>query len=139
MMGFNLNDLFNLYYRQFDLMTIINIGIDLIKTIEILHEKGFIHRDLKPDNLVFGCLCLENIKFKNNIGIIDFRNSKSLYNKKSSIIFSYNYMLRGNKAFSSNNALMDMDTTFNDDIESIFLFTYTYSQWQLSLETSKKV
>ena len=65
MMSFNLNDLFKLCERQFDLMTIINIGIDLIKTIEILHEKGFIHRDLKTDNLVFGCLCLENIKFKN--------------------------------------------------------------------------
>ena len=113
MMSFNLNDLFNLCIRQFDLMTVINIGIDLIKTIKILYEKDFIHWDLKPDNLVFGCLCQENIKFKNIIGIIDFGNSKFLYNKKGSIIFSNNYMLRGNKAFSSNNALMDMDTTFN--------------------------
>ena len=66
MMGFNLNDLFKLCDRNFDLITVINIGIDLIKNIKILHDKGFIHRDLKPDNLVFGCLCPENIKFKNN-------------------------------------------------------------------------
>ena len=53
-MGFNLNYLFNLCSLKFDLMTVINIGIDLIKIIKILNEKGSIHSDLKPDNLVFG-------------------------------------------------------------------------------------
>ena len=48
-MGFNLNTLFKLCDHSFDLLTIINIGIDLIKNMKIFHAMGFIHRDLKPD------------------------------------------------------------------------------------------
>jgi serine/threonine protein kinase len=34
--------------------TVLMITIQLIEALQQLHSKGFIHRDLKPDNLVIG-------------------------------------------------------------------------------------
>lgn len=51
LMGPTLKSLYKLCDKIFDFYTIINIAIDLIKNIKILHDCGFLHRDLKPDNL----------------------------------------------------------------------------------------
>ena len=40
-MGFNLKYLFEICENKFDLITVINIGIDLIKNIKIMHENCF--------------------------------------------------------------------------------------------------
>mgnify|MGYP002624693333 CR=1 FL=1 len=88
-----------------------NIGIELLENIKILHDRGFLHRDLKPDNIIFGPMCEENIKFKNNIGIIDFGNSKLLMKKNGLINYTTKiYECRGTRTFSSNNALLGKDT-----------------------------
>ena len=62
-----------------------NIGIDLIQNIEILHSNGFLNRNLKPDNISFGPLCIENTRYKNKVGILDFGNSKFLRKKNGDI------------------------------------------------------
>lgn len=61
---------------------VVNIGIDLIINLQILHNNGYVHRDIKPDNLAFGPLCLENLKYKNRISILDFGKTKILHKKK---------------------------------------------------------
>ena len=57
----------------------------------------------------------------NDIGILDFGNSKFLKKKNGSINHTSKfYKCRGNRMFSSSNALLDIDTTPYDDIESTF-------------------
>ena len=121
LMGPNLNILHKICDNKFDYYSVINIAIDLIKNIKIIHNLGFIHRDLKPDNLVFGNLSFENCERKNEIGIIDFSHSK--INIKANGEFKYSegkVKFRGNNCFSSTNALQYHDVDEKDDLISIF-------------------
>ena len=121
LMGPNLKSLYKICDKDFDFLTIINIGIDLIKNIKILHDFGFVHRDLKPDNLTFGNLCDENDDMKNEVGILDFSNSKINIYPNGNIKYSTKKIkCPGNKTFSSNNALNDKDVGKKDDLISIF-------------------
>ena len=44
-----------------------NVGIDLLKRIKILHSQGILYRDLKPSNIAFGIFSTENSKEKNEL------------------------------------------------------------------------
>lgn len=138
-MGPTLHQLFKICDKSFDLITILNIGIDLINNIRILHELGFMHRDLKPSNLVFGNMSYENYDKKDEIGIIDFGNGKILLKPSGKL----NYSLKktkcmGNKVFSSTKALNDKDIFKKDDIISIFYILIYFSLGTLPWIKKKK-
>lgn len=121
LMGPTLKSLFKISDKHFDLYTILNIGIDLVTNLKIFHDLGFVHRDLKPDNLVFGNLCFENYTKRKDIGVIDFGNSKIILNKDGNIKYSYKKTrLYGNKTFASTDALKDRDVSKKDDLISVF-------------------
>ena len=143
-MGPNLQFLFSICNKKFDYFTVINIAIDLIKNIKILHNLGYIHRDLKPDNLVFGNLCLENYDKRKEIGIIDFGNSK--ININSSGKFKHikkKVKCKGNRCFSSTKALKEKDVGFKDDIISIFYILIYFLKgklpWQIKNSRGEKL
>ena len=69
---------------KFDLFSTLNIGIDVISNLEILHRSGYLHRDLKPKNLFFGSLSKNKIQDKLNIGILDFGSSTSIAKQEKS-------------------------------------------------------
>ena len=117
---FDLKSLFKLCEKKLDLLSVVNIGLDVIINLQILHNNGYVHRDLKPDNLAFGPLCFENLKYKNRIGILDFGNSKILHKKNGRLNYSNGKKGCFNKCFSSNNALLEKDLLPYDDIESVF-------------------
>ncbi|XP_052863669.1 casein kinase I-like [Anopheles cruzii] len=41
--------------RRFSLSTTLQLGIQMIDRIELLHQYGYVHRDIKPQNFVMGC------------------------------------------------------------------------------------
>lgn len=55
----------------FSLCNTLNIGIQLLQRVKYVHENGLIHRDIKPDNFLFG---LE--KEETKVYLIDFGFSK---------------------------------------------------------------
>ena len=46
-----------------------NISMQMIKRIEVLHKHGLIHRDIKPDNFIFGLSYKEEILYLIDLGM----------------------------------------------------------------------
>ena len=102
--------------------------MELLKTI---HEKGLVHRDIKPDNFLVG-LNGDNKR----IFIIDFGFCKSyLSDGVNHIPQKKTHNLIGSQTYASINAHNLIELTRRDDLESLgYMLMYFYSgflPWQL--------
>ena len=116
LLGKSLEDLFNLYGKPFSLKTVCVLGIEMIKRIQYIHSKYYIHRDIKPDNFMIGRGQNEKI-----IYIIDFGLAKKYYSvsKAQHIKFITGKHLIGTARYCGRNAHRGYEQGRRDDIESI--------------------
>ena len=54
LLGMSLEELFQQSKRKFCLKTACMVADQMVQRIEFLHSKGFVHRDIKPDNFLMG-------------------------------------------------------------------------------------
>ncbi|EPS66936.1 hypothetical protein M569_07841 [Genlisea aurea] len=71
LLGPSLEDLFVYCGRKFSLKTVLMLADQMITRIEYMHSKGFLHRDIKPDNFLMGLG-----RKANQVYIIDFGLAK---------------------------------------------------------------
>ena len=71
-LGMNLEEIFKKCNNYFKLTTVLGIGIQLVKIIRDFHSIGYLHRDLKPQNM-----CIGPESNGSKIYLIDFGVSKS--------------------------------------------------------------
>lgn len=112
LLGKSIQDVKNEIYK-FSLKDTLKIGIFLIKIIRNLHERGIIHRDIKPDNFLFDT---DNKSF---IYIIDFGFSKTYILNNKHIEQTKTNGIIGSLHFVSLNGHDHNELSRRDDLESL--------------------
>ena len=139
LMGDSLYKIFINLQKRFTLKDTCLIGLQCLDRIEWVHQKNFIHCDIKPENFLMGK------KDPRIIYMIDFGLSKKYRSErtKKHIKFSITKKLIGTARFASVNALKGYELSRRDDLESfcymILFFILKKLPWQgIKCETQTK-
>jgi serine/threonine protein kinase len=131
LLGESLSALLN-RHKKFGLKTVLIIGIETLKILRYIHSKGYLHRDLKPDNFTIGYGSDES----NKIYCIDFGLSKA-YVKKDGTHIPEDTVSRkfvGTARYASINAHKGNTQGRRDDLEALgYLLIFFYKgklPWQ---------
>ncbi|KAA6364533.1 MAG: putative protein serine/threonine kinase [Streblomastix strix] len=101
---------------KFTLLQLLKFGTQAVKILQELHEAGFVHRDVKPDNFVIG----NSLETSGTIYLIDFGLCKQL-NKKDGLIIKPTVpgSFRGTMRYASPNAHKHIEMGRQDDLISL--------------------
>ena len=135
-LGHSLEHLFRYCGQRFTLKTVLLLADQMLQRLETLHDNRVIHRDLKPDNFVFGLG-----KHCNELYLIDFGLSKCYVHPDTQIHipFTTGKSLIGTPRYASINNHRGIEQSRRDDLESLaYLLLYFLSgrlPWQATEKT----
>ncbi|KAI0210828.1 Casein kinase I [Lamellibrachia satsuma] len=139
LLGPNLEDMFNHCARTFSLKTVLMLADQMLARVEYMHNKNFIHRDIKPDNFLMGIgrQC-------NKVFLIDFGLAKKYRDMRTRAHITYKEgkSLTGTARYASINAHLGVEQSRRDDLESlgyvIMYFVRGSLPWQGLKAATKK-
>ncbi|KAM0673547.1 hypothetical protein GVAV_002922 [Gurleya vavrai] len=116
-LGMSIEEIFKHCNRKFTLKTVLMLADLMISRVEYIHYQHHVHRDLKPDNFMFG----RQPHNRKNLYIIDFGLCKQY---RSTVTYSHvpfgdGRSLIGTARYCSLNVHLGIEQTRRDDLESI--------------------
>ncbi|KAL5214505.1 hypothetical protein ABZP36_003657 [Zizania latifolia] len=116
LLGPSLEDLFNYCNRKFSLKSVLMLADQMITRVEYMHTRGFLHRDIKPDNFLMGlgrkanqvCLFVQ-LSYYYYYYIIHHEDVHVVENKN----------LTGTARYASVNTHLGVEQSRRDDLESL--------------------
>jgi len=122
LLGKSLEDHFQEDPKSFTLKKVAELGHQMVSRAQYVHEKNFIHRDIKPDNFAFGLGSRSHIVY-----MLDFGLSKKFKSSKTGhhIAYREGKSLTGTARYASINSHKGLEQSRRDDLESIgYLLLY---------------
>ena len=109
-LGLPLSEIFNKFYRCFNIKDITMIAIQILERIKFIHSKNIIYCNINPDNLY-----INFFRFQNIIYLTDFTHAIKCDNvNKTKNSFNSNNLI-----FSSINSMNGIKIYKKDDLESL--------------------
>ncbi|KAA6400691.1 MAG: putative tau-tubulin kinase 2, partial [Streblomastix strix] len=101
---------------KFSLHTVLKFGIQAIETIQIVHNKGFVHRNIKPGNFLIG----NSLRTSGTFYLTNFGLCKIL-NKIDNVVVKPTFQgrFRGSMTYASLNAHNLVELGRQDDLISL--------------------
>lgn len=124
--------------ETFSLKLVLQIGVQILGLLRKIHDKGLVHRDIKPDNFLIGI----DDKIK-TIYMIDFGFCKSFIKDDKHIEERKTKSLIGSHMYASINAHNCIELSRRDDLESLgYMLIYFYLgslSWQMDTKTDFEI
>jgi casein kinase 1 len=112
LLGPSLEDVFNQCGRNMELKSVLQIAVQMVERIEFLHQKQFLHRDVKPDNFLMG-----SGPKSQKLYLIDFGLAKKYIQKDGTHIpYKDNKNLTGTARYASLNTHLGIEQGRRDDL-----------------------
>jgi serine/threonine protein kinase len=114
LLGKSLDTIFEESGNHLDIGTVMKLAILIISHLEKIHRIGIIHRDIKPNNFMFGI-----DEHTDDLYIMDFGLSKKWYVDGDHISFKTGRTMIGTARYASLNIHFGAEPSRRDDMESV--------------------
>ncbi|OHT12598.1 CK1 family protein kinase [Tritrichomonas foetus] len=115
-LGMSLGYCFRICDKMLSLKTVAMCAIQMLCRLEYLHQRSFIHRDIKPDNFVFGVGNKSNTLYMIDLGLAKkYRDLHTFIH----INYAEDKGLAGTARYVSINVHLGVEQSCRDDLESV--------------------
>ena len=132
LLGPTLNKLLKISQGRFSISTVILVIKQLIQRIEQIHKKGYLHRDIKPQQILLG-------QNKQIIYLTDFGLARKFEMNSYHISYQTSCHSTGNATFSSLNNHSGIRQSRRDDLESLAYLCFYCLKGNLPWQLDRKL